>query len=200
MPVTKNLCERYVVSEDKPHGEQAAITLHCWQRDHGAAGIYYCGTIQIHSTYGDWANTWTACATPFKQFLTEVEFDYAFGKFMPGRLERFNAEASLTMLRAKIVENRRHAWISKTEAREIWDALDDNEADLLGFGEESYIRALMEIGHDLSDGDPKQWLAEAWEFTATEPDRSAVNFWKRLWPLFTAELRKEVRAESEVAA
>lgn len=200
MPVTKNLCERYVVSEDARHGEQAAITLQCWQRNIGDGDIYYCGTIQIHSTYGDWAYTWTACASPFKQFLTKIEFDYAFNKFMPGRLERFNAEASLTMLRQKIVEQRRHGWISKAEAREIWSALDDAEGDLLSRGAEGYILGLLDIGRDLSDGDPKEWLAEAWELTATEPDRSAVAFWERLWPLFIAELRKEVHASAGATA
>jgi len=197
MPVTKSVRECYEVREDKPHGEWASITLHCWSRlaNRGTKheGMYYCGEITIQSSFGTWGYIWTACANPFKEFLQEVEFDYAFGKFMGAKLEQFDGEGSMRAMRERIIENRQHDWLSKADARALWDALEDCESRAT-CSKTDWVDALVDVAESLRlDGKPDaaKFLSEPWEYIQTGPKPCAVNFWRTLWPLFIAELRRE---------
>ena len=89
MPVIKTLRACYEVRDGQRCGEWANITLRCWDNPPHAGTsrteMYYCGEIVIHSSHGNWANTWTACGEPFKRFLLDVEFDYIFGNLSTGQ-------------------------------------------------------------------------------------------------------------------
>lgn len=107
--VTKGICERYSVLNGHEH---ATVVLRCWDNPPPAGssrGMYYCGEIMIHSTFGSWANTWTACGVPFKRFLIGAEFGYVFTKFMGADLERFDGEATLKQIKSDIIRQRRGA-------------------------------------------------------------------------------------------
>lgn len=197
MPVTKTVRECYEVRDGKPGGEWANITLHCWDRvaNRGTKheGTYYCGEITIQSSFGTWGYIWTACANPFKEFLQEVEFGYAFGKFMGAKLEQFDGEASMRAMRERIIENRKHTWLSKADARALWDALEDCESEAT-CSQNDWVSALSHAAVSLRldrKPDAAEFLSEPWEYIQTRPKPCAVNFWRTLWPLFIAELRRE---------
>lgn len=205
MPVTKTMRECYEVREDKPHGEWANITLHCWDRTANRGtkheGRYYCGEITIQSSFGTWGHIWTACANPFKKFLQDIEFDYAFGKFMGSKLEQFSGEVSMRAMRERIIENRKYASLSKADARGLWDALSDRE-DEATCSESDWVRTLQDVAEGLRrDRLPiaAEFLSEPWDYIQTEPKPCAVNFWRRLWPLFIAELRRETEPAAQAA-
>lgn len=194
MAVKKTTRECYEVREDTKHGEWANITLHCWSRlVNGGKDTYYCGEIQIHSSFGSWAYTWTACADPFKEFLQYIEFDYAFGKFLGANLEVFSGEKTLREFRRQLLERRRRGELRAEESRELWDLLRASEAELTS-GSESWVRCMGDIQSDLRcdhHRDAARFCEEPWEHICTEPRHSAVQFWKVLWPLFIAALKEE---------
>lgn len=134
MPVTKTIRECYEVRNGWPGGEWANITLKCWdnppQPGYSRTSMYYCGEITIQSSFGTWGYIWTACAVPFKQFLLGAEFDYVFTKFMGHKLDRFDGEASVREVRKWITTDRRTGSMSKAEAREAWEAVDDVESQM----------------------------------------------------------------------
>lgn len=196
MPVTKSVRECYEVREDKRCGEWANITLKCWDNPPKAdstRGMYYCGEITIHSSYGSWAYTWTACANPFKQFLCGIDFGYAFGKFMGTALDVFDGAATLKQIRRDILQERRQGSLDREEAREVWDLVKDEDDRIEHGGPSDYGYAMWDIGGRLDRGhpmrdyfnDPSGWPR------CTHDDYSAAGFWRTLWPLFIAELRRE---------
>lgn len=197
MSVTKTVRECYEVRDGKPGGEWANITLHCWDRRANVGtqheGTYYCGEITIQSSFGTWGYIWTACANPFKEFLQEIEFEYAFGKFMGSKLEQFDGEGSMRAMRERIIENRRRDWLSKADARALWDALKDCESEAT-CSENDWVRALGDAAASLRldrRPDAAEFLSEPWEYIQTRPKPRAVNFWRTLWPEFIGALRAE---------
>lgn len=200
MPVTKTTRECYEVREGKPCGEWANITLHCWQRTANVGtkheGIYYCGEITIQSSFGTWGYIWTACSAPFKHFLTKIEFDYAFTKFMGTKLDRFDGEASAREVLKSIIEERCSNGMSKAEAREAWDAFDDVRS-MAECGEHDFGTAMMDVArslgrdHPMHDNfaDPCGWPK------VTKYDAQAQGFWRQLWPLFIEALKAETEQE-----
>lgn len=197
MPVTKSVRECYEVRDGRPVGEWANITLHCWDRLANVGtpheGTYYCGEITIQSSFGTWGYIWTACANPFKEFLQEVEFDYAFGKFLGARLEQFDGDGSMRAMRDRIIESRKHRWLSKEDARALWDTLKERE-EWATSSQDDWVRALGDAEQSLRldrRPDAAELLSEPWEYIQTRPKPCAVNFWRTLWPLFIAELRGE---------
>jgi hypothetical protein len=195
MPVTKTTRECYEVRDGQRGGEWANITLACWDRPVGRGpgrDTYYCGEITIQSSFGTWGYIWTACSTPFKHFLTKVEFDYVFTKFMGTKLDRFDGEASVLKAFKWITEGRRRGEMSKHEAREAWDALDDVRS-VAECGEHDFGTAMMDVARSLDDrhplhdhfADPCGWPR------CTKYDCQAQGFWRQLWPLFIEALKAE---------
>ena len=205
MPVTKTTRECYEVREGTPYGEWANITLNCWQRMANVGtkheGIYYCGEITIQSSFGTWGYIWTACSTPFKHFLQKAEFDYVFTKFMGTKLDRFDGEASVLEAFKWITEGRRRGEMSKHEAREAWDALDDVRS-MAECGEHDFGAAMMDVARSLDDrhplhdhfADPSGWPR------CTKYDCQAQGFWRQLWPLFIEALKAEDKVSKMVPA
>lgn len=185
--VHKTTCECYEVRKGF---EWSTITLRCWEHLGRAS---FGGEIVINGTLGTWGNTWNACAVPFKQFLTECGFDYIFTKFMGTKLEVFDVEATTDAVHHEIIRRRRGHDLTKEQAREAWDLLDANltwsSDDSHGFGE-AMQNVAQDLGseHPLHDdfADPMSWP------TRSKPDCQATGFWEQLWPLFIAELKKEI--------
>lgn len=192
MTVTKSVAERYAVHTQG--GEYASIVVRDWSRPvnigQGRTGTYYCGEIQIHSSFGSWGNTWSACATPFKQFLLDCEFEYVFTKFMCTKFHVFDGEASFKGLLGIVLRARWEKTIGKDEAREFYSDLDDAQAEL-ECSSNDFCNAVFRLMEGRS-GRMAKLFAEPWELTATRPDSQAVGFWREIWPEFTAALRAEL--------
>lgn len=191
--------EVYAVRKDH---EWATIMLRCWSRPANVGtpheGTYYCGEILIHSTFGAWANTWTACGEPFKAFLIDAEFDYVFTKFMGTRLQVWDGEGSVKSLRGRLLDYRKWGDLTKDEARALWDEIEANEAEL-ETSSHDFVECAYRIASDLDMRGVRRLLSEPWELTTTQHDHQAVGFWRELWPEFVATLRAEVAAEQEPA-
>ncbi len=204
MSVRKTLRECYEVREDPPGREWANITLHCWDRqvNVGTAheGTYYCGEIAIQSSCGIWGGNWTACGSPFKQFLQELDFDYAFGKFMGLALERYDGDGTLAQIKLDVCRQRREGTLSRSEARLAMDAVDLRREQIRS-GNRDCGYALMDIAKGMDATHPMHdYFADpaGWPICRTH-DPAAKMFWKRLWPLFTEALAAE-QAQESVAA
>jgi hypothetical protein len=201
MSTTKyNDAEVYSVRKDY---EWATIVLRCWSRPANVGTpherTYYCGEIIINSTFGCWANVWTACGEPFKQFLLDAEFDYVFTKFMGAKLEVWDGEGSVKSLRRLLLEYRRIGDLDKEEARKLWDEIDANEYELESSSND-FVECASRIADDIDSRGVHRLLSEPWELTTTQHDHQAVGFWRELWPEFTQALRAEVAAESQPLA
>lgn len=194
LSVTKDTVERYSIRAGHEH---ASIFIRCWERkanvDTPHEGVYYCGEIAINSSFGSWGNTWTACADPFKRFLTQVEFDYIFGKFMGHALERFDGPASVTEMFAGIVRERRQNSLTKSEAREARDALYEERSEAEEC-EYSFGSAMFRAGQNIKTSNPMRDVfadPSGWP-RCHHYDRQAEGFWKTIWPEFVGALRAEI--------
>lgn len=192
MSITKTTdAEVYRIWKDH---EWATIMLRCWSRPVNSGGretTYYCGEIMIHSSFGAWANTWTACGEPFKAFLLDAEFDYVFTKFMGTELRVWDGEATVKGLQLRVIEWRRDGELSKDEARSLWDEISANGLEL-ETSERDFVECAYRIASDLDTPNIRHVLSEPWEFGRKQHDQQAVGFWRQLWPEFTQALRAEV--------
>ncbi len=191
MPVTKTNRECYEIRDGK--GEWATIALADWERPSPEGQPYYSGQILIHSSYGSWANSWSHCGSPFKEFLQKIEFLYTFRKFMGSDLGEFDPEKSLKGVRERLCEHRKHAWLKKDDARALWDGINDVE-DQLGSSEHGWVAGLEYVRRDLYDqGRPEaaRFLDEPWEFITKSPKEGPRMFWDTLWSLFIQALKEE---------
>lgn len=196
MPVTKTQRQCYEIRDGRPGGEWANITIACWDNPptpgYSRTFMYYCGEIVIHSSFGTWGNIWSACASPFKQFLAGAEFDYLFTKFMGHQLNQFDGEASAHEVCKWITDHRRDGSLSKEQAREAWDLFSDVRSQA-EYGEHDFGTAMMDVARCLDDdhpmhdhfADPSDWPR------CTRYDHQAAGFWRTLWPLFIDALKAE---------
>ncbi len=196
MSVTKSTdAEVYAVLKNY---ECATIMLRCWSRpDHVGtehARTRYCGEILIHSSFGSWGNTGTACGKPFKLFLLDADFGYVFTKFMGTKLQVWDGEASVASLRRRVLEWRRSREIPSAAGRELLDAIDSYSSELESSSHE-FVECVYRIADDLGLPSIRSLLSEPWELTETQPDPQAVGFWRELWPEFCTALRAETAAE-----
>lgn len=187
MSVRKGSIDSYHVSNN---GEHATICIGEWKRDRGDGEICHCGEILIHSSFGAFANTWTACGSPFKQFLTKVEFHYFMGKCLGANFMKYDGDATLNRFLKDIVSARREQRVGKDEAREAWDLFYGIQES---FQQSSDIMCI-EVGGIQSHLPTRlRHIAdEPWEHIEKKPDVQATWFWKEIWPEFVAALKEEL--------
>jgi hypothetical protein len=179
--VTKSTSELYQVVNGH---EYANIAVRCWK-----IGDRFCGEIMINSSFGSWANIWTACGCPFKEFLATSDFDYLFGKFMGCDLNRFDGELSMKEMLRKVLRWRIEGELDRKQARAVWNALKDDH-ELIESSPEGFTRGTWEAVRHM---DPKvrRLFAEPFWWIMTSPDACATDFWRMLWPDFKAALLAE---------
>lgn len=187
MTVSKEMRECYLV---RNRGEYASICVAEWTRPtNQGSDIQYCGEIMIHSSFGSWGNAWMSCGEPFKKFLLGLGFDYLFTKFMGNELWRFDGHSSLDAVLEQLIQHRREELLSKTEARELWDAL-VSERERAECSLHDFVTVMNEVAEDKSHA-VQSLLSEPWEMQRTKHDCQAEGFWRDLWPQFIAALKAE---------
>jgi hypothetical protein len=198
MSCTKSTMESYQIHKDH---EYANISLRCWDNPAPAGssrGMYYGGEIMIHSSFGSWANSWNACGSPFKRFLLHAGFDYLFTKFMGVNLERFDGEATLRQIRADIIEQRRGGSLSKDEARDVMNAVEEQSERLSSSDATAYGYAMWDVAGQLDRDHPMhEYFSDpcGWP-RLTHDDYGAAGFWREIWPEFKAALEAELQPEA----
>lgn len=186
--LTKDLgFETYRIRADH---EYATICLRAWPR-----GDHFCGEILIHSSFGNWAYQWGACANPFKRFLLGADFDYVFTKFMGTELRVFDGDASFRAIKRRVLAWRHRGDLDKEVAREAWNELadqrEDAERSIYGF-----VDAMNDIVERVNRKRVQEMLHEPWDLAETRYDSGAVGFWREIWPHFVAQLRVELEQEA----
>jgi len=181
--------EHYIVRNNH---EWASIVVRCWEAEEYGK-TRHCGEILIHSSYGSWANSWGHCGSQFKQFLVGLDFDYLFIKFMGHRFKVFDGELSVRRLRDRLIEARKEGGVTREEARECWDDIEDRESELES-SEREFVDAVYAIVHRVDSGRVQRIFCEPWDLIRKSADTRAVGFWSELWPEFKAALQAETAA------
>lgn len=188
--------------------EWATIVVRCWQDESGGE-LRHRGEILINSTFGSWANYWSAPGMPFKRFLLGLDFGYCMQKLMGRDLQEHDGDATLKALRRSVLEARRNRRLDKSAAAWVWQEIEDRSSSLADTVE-SFVSACGDIQRDAGESWNRRQVgnhadeigdlfAEPWYMTETRDNPQAVGFWRELWPEFIATLRAEVAAEQEAA-
>lgn len=140
------------------------------------------GYFSTVSDYGNYAYWWGHAEMEFRAFLCQLEPDYLCSKLAPGRV--YYGEPTERDVRRTILTSRRRMDLTREEAREEWDHLEESD---LGAPEGF---AIWYQGTKLHD-------AHELAHYGTEPQ--AVAFAERVWPALVAALRAELAAEATVS-
>ncbi len=172
--VTKTTCELYKL-RGLPHLGWADIAI-------DAAAEH--GRISVSSDWGNFANFWSHCGGPFKDFLASLDISYFAGKV--GMDKWFDHEKTLKHLRRDILLGRRGEQgepLSKDKARKLWDDIEylEDEGNEQAFGMRLYENDDLYRRYDGCDFPI---------YTSIDPRFRA--FWKDCWPVFLEYLKNEV--------
>ena len=111
--ITKTTCELYKL-RGLPHMGWADISIDAAEQH---------GRISVSSDWGNFANFWSHCGRPFKEFLAEIDIGYFAGKIKMN--EWFDHEATVKGLFKNVLQWRREGEIDKENARLMWSKIDD---------------------------------------------------------------------------
>jgi len=138
------------------------------------------GRISISSDYGNYANYWGACGSGLKQFLIDLNLEYAADKFGADRW--FDLDCTLKGYKQRVLEYRRDETLTADLAREIWDEINELE-DCSNKSEfearmwnQSKLMRMYDHCPDIDYGITPQFN----------------KFWKTVWPIFTDAIRAEI--------
>lgn len=81
-----------------------------------STGLFLC-----YGGTGNYNFSWAAPGPDFFDFLQELNFDYAMGKFL-GNEKHLNVQKSVQAMREYVLDYRRDATLTAAKARELWDA------------------------------------------------------------------------------
>lgn len=137
------------------------------------------GCISILSDYGAFGYWFGSPGCEFRQFLIGCDDDYLGGKFSGGKTE-FDGEATVDLIRERILHLRRHTNISQGDARREWEQLP----------------TAFDAAEDFSYWVREQThLRDAYELSCYVTPHNIQHFLKRQWPLFKALIKAELDAE-----
>jgi hypothetical protein len=183
--VRKSMIEQYKVRSE---GQYATICVSCWGPTEADPDSYYGGEILINSSYGRFCHQWHACGEPFKQFLVGLNFDYFMNKCLKGDAQVYDGKSTFKKAVTRVLTARRHGELVDSDARFIYDALQQDAFEILESEDLFYTcldfpgTAARTIG--LFD--------DAHEMVSQMPNPQATGFWNKLWPLFVTELQAEM--------
>ena len=148
------------------------------------------GHIALHTSHGDWQNSWSCPGMPFKEFLTTLDDSYLMNK-LGGRQEWFDGDATLKQLKRDIINSRREESISASDAREAYDSLKDLD-----------LSNLYEYQHSIEQEDivSKVYADDYSSIPCVrDHDPSLRMFVKDLWPGLVQALKDELSQEKEAS-
>lgn len=141
------------------------------------------GSIDIQSDYGNYATFWVDIGGgPFVQFLCDVEYDYFMRRVLGGSYRIFHAGDTREAILDRILEARRHAYLSKEKARDLFDEARRYETHLQ-MSEDALGRQMSERMVRFLDFEPP-WC--------TRDNPQTRGFWDRIWPMLTDAWSKEL--------
>ena len=178
--VKKSVCERYDVRSGKGH-DWAVIMVD----ERG-------GVLQILSDYGEWSHAWPHHGRKsFKHFLVELGRDtYYLMNKLHGTPDAFQEEKTKVEFRKRILELRRDSTLTKDEARDAWQLIEDADWQ----SSESVWHTVSDNYKEFEQICPDVELPIVCDWPA-----DLLAFVQRLWPIFVDAIRKEIEEEAHVA-
>jgi hypothetical protein len=142
------------------------------------------GRISISSDYGNYANYWGACGRGFKQFLVDLNLEYAADKFGADRW--FDLDCTLQGYKERLLENRRDETYTAEQAREIWDEIEELK-DCTGKSEfearmwnQGKLMRMYDHCPDIDHGITPHFR----------------KFWQTVWPIFVNAIKQEIYTDA----
>ena len=174
--------------------EWATIVVFGWQATGNDGTPRECGEVLVNSSFGQWAYSWGHMGVSVKRFLIGAERGYMAGKFMAADAYKLDGPLSVRELRARIIAWRKCDDFTKIEARTAWDYLEEREVELEA-NTHDFVGAMQQAETELvmSRG-LRRFFQEPWEHLQTSLDIQFQGFWREIWPVFVAALRRELEA------
>ena len=147
----------------------ANISLHEWPGG---------GAIDIQSDFGTYSTRWNAIGDePFRKFLCRVDRGYFFNACLGNKCQELDCDATVKVLKVRILRMRLDGELDRVEARELYDSID-------------VISAYTVHGFIFEMGESKFWKlvnklygGDAVDFPFIERLRvDCSEFWKIIWP------------------
>jgi hypothetical protein len=159
------------------------------------------GSFSCQSEYGDYAYTWPPHArrSDIFTFLASLGFDYFMGKAAKQAWQLFDLERTIEAARNEIRQERRGSRqttdLSKQLANEMWEALDDIEAEHPTTDNEFY-----RLWNDHSC--LGEWFVDYGPSVYTKVSPLALTFWDVVWQALikSPQYRAHMRAPARFAA
>jgi len=153
------------------------------------------GILLVESSYGSFNYWWGAAGSDFKQFLTELNPDYFFGKVRQGQQDHyFDRDETEKRIKERILEERRNKDISKDFARECWNDLHEDIREF--YGDDKGTCNLFVS--DLMDTYSLSKLFDDYDSVpiVTGFPRECHHFWENVWCPFIEMLKDEIRCRN----
>lgn len=138
------------------------------------------GRIIISSDYGNYTNYWGACGCRFKQFLIDLNLEYAANKFGADRW--FDIDRTTQGYKQKVCEYRRDETFTAEKARIIYDEIKEleecsNKSEFeISMWNQSNLMGMYDHCPDIYYGITPQFK----------------KFWSNIWPIFINQLKNEI--------
>jgi hypothetical protein len=157
-------------------GGWADITLREWE----GGGSFFC-----ESDFGTYSHVWGAIGQgTLREFLCRVDKDFFLKKTRQGKHRVFDGELTVEAIKRDLLSQRRERYLEASEARECWDALEENSAP--DNSNEFFYWFLPEcVLNQVYGGDYCSIpLQEVY-------DGQCSAFWERVWPVITEYWRNQ---------
>lgn len=140
--------------------------------------------VSVISDFGSFGYCWSHIGNrPWQEFLAEVDFHYAMQKMMGPRFtEHMSMDECAEKARRTVLQLRREDSLTKTDARELWDAIPDIDT-------EYPPQAFLSEWDRASSG--AMYRNELWDMVWLKEAPQAVGFWAEIWPHFVASIQAD---------
>lgn len=143
------------------------------------------GLFAVQSTYGTFAHVWPPQyrSEPLDVFVTTIDFGYFMSKTRGQAAREFDLGGTIATWRRWVLGARREDSLSKDEAREAWDALEEIHQECPDTAEQ--CGALVNDNWDVLQ---KALGSDWYEGFTTHYTPECLHFWKTLWPAFVTAI------------
>lgn len=131
------------------------------------------------SDWGNWGYWWTHPGCELREFLCHIDDHYLLGKLCSGQRDVIDDVGSERDIKQHILEYRRNGHYDRDFARREWDLVCESSFTNEVEAHQWYLET--EIG-------------DAAEMLRYDKSPSCQAFIKQCWPLFRAELRRDIGA------
>jgi len=152
-------------------------------------------TISDYGNYGYW---WGDPGCEFRQFLCQVD-DYYLGRKLAAGRREFDGEASVKAIRNRICHLRRQQELTREQAQAEWELVHPKPTGWSGLSRRGLFSSMN------NEVEAHEWYLETKlddpaELLSYRTPMQIQMFIKRLWPLFTEQLRAELAQEASAFA